>query len=174
MRINKGIESILNRRSCRTYSNKKVKENVLDQIVKCGSMAPSAMNKQTTSLLVITNLKMLNKLKRLSITIRGNDCFYGAKTMIVVYGNSQEKFVIQDGSCMMENLMVAASALNVSSCWINQLNDLLNTKQGMKIKEELGLQENDIVVGTCIVGYNSIDKEILAKPRKENHIRYIK
>ena len=106
MRINKGIESILNRRSCRTYSNKKVKENVLDQIVQCGSMAPSAMNKQTASLLVITNLKMLNKLKRLSITIRGNDCFYGAKTMIVVYGNSQEKFVIQDGSCMMENLMV--------------------------------------------------------------------
>lgn len=174
MRINKGIESILNRRSCRTYSNKKVKENVLDQIVQCGSMAPSAMNKQTASLLVITNLKMLNKLKRLSITIRGNDCFYGAKTMIVVYGSSQEKFVIQDGSCIMENLMVAASALNVSSCWINQLNDLLNTKQGMKIKEELGLQEEDIVVGTCIVGYNSSDKEILSKPRKENHIRYIK
>ena len=174
MKNNKGIESILKRRSCRAYSKRKIKDELLDKIVQCGSYAPSAMNKQTASMLVITNSKMVSKLRKLSLKVASRDCFYGAKVLILVFGNKDEKFVIQDASCMLENLFVAASALNISSCWINQVNDLLNDKNGHKIKEELGLNENDMVVGTCALGYSLDKKEIEPKPRVENHVRYLK
>lgn len=171
---NKAIESILNRRSCRSYSKRKLRDVTLQKIVNCGMHAPSAKNKQTSSMLVITNRKTINKLRKLSINVKKSDCFYGSSTLIIVYGNKNEKFLIQDASCMMENLMIAATALNVNSCWINQVDDLLNNTLGQKLKEELNLTNDDKIVGTCALGYCEANYQFKEIVHKVGKVKYIK
>lgn len=54
---------ILSRRSCRSYTEKKVSEDNLQTIVKCGVYAPSGMNSQGIQFCVITNEEILNALE---------------------------------------------------------------------------------------------------------------
>ena len=107
----------------------------------------------------------------LSIEVRERDCFYNANTMILVYGPREDGFTVQDGSCILENMFIAATALNIQSCWINQVDDLFATPKGAKLKKLLGLPEDARVVGTCVVGYNEEGKNPAPKTRKEDFVR---
>ena len=92
------------------------------------------------------------------------DVFYGAKTIIIAYGNPNESnLYVQDASCALENMFLAANALKLGSCWINQVDELLNSKKGKLLKAQLGLKEEDVVVGSCALGY-------IAKDFKEREI----
>ena len=110
--------------------------------------------------------------RKISIEEREHDCYYGASTLILVYGPRDDRFTIQDASCMLENMFIASEALGLGSCWINRSDEYLNTPNGKKLRKKLGLKESDFVVGTCIVGYINGDKPEV-KPRREDLIRII-
>lgn len=170
---NKVITTIKNRVSCRSFTTKKVSINKVNAIVECGKMAPSAMNKQIANILVLRRKKFVEKLRKLSLDVYNHDCFYGANTMILVYGPEDNAFTKQDCSCILENMFIAASSLNVGSCWINQVNDLLKTPKGLKVKKALGLNDDILVVGTCILGIASPEAKLEIKPRKDNFVKIL-
>ena len=88
--------------------------------------------------------------------------------MILVYGPKDDKFTSEDCSCILENMFIAASSLNVNSCWINQVNDLFETEKGKKLKAKLGIYENARVVGTCVLGYAKDPSLLKVKERKKD------
>ena len=132
---NKVVSTIKNRVSCRNYSSKKVPLNKLKTIAECGMMAPSDMNKQIANILVLKSKNVIEKLRKLSLDVLGNDCFYGANNMIIVYGPKDNPFTLQDCSCILENMFIDASSLKINSCWINQVDKLLNDPKGKKVKK---------------------------------------
>ena len=168
---NKIIDNIKTRVSCREYSDKKVTKAKLLTIAECGKMAPSAVNRQICNILIVKNKNYVEKLRKLSIDVRGSDCFYGAKTMMIVYGPKDNRFLYQDASCILENIFLAANSLNINSCWINQVDELLNNPLGRKLKKQLGLNEEDCVVGTAILGYKKDETRLVVKERKADFIR---
>ena len=171
--MNSTVEIIKSRVSCRSYSEKKVPLSKLNQILEAGKYAPSGMNRQICNILAIRSKSKVEKVRKAVSGIRGRlDPLYGANTLCIVYGKKDEPLLIQDGSCILENMFIAAHALGVDSCWINCLKDVLPTPN-KKLAKELGLTEEDYIIGTCILGYRKEGEEIASKPRKEDFIRII-
>ena len=170
---NKTIENIKNRVSCRSYSEKKVSIKKVMEIAEAGKFAPSGMNRQIANIYVVNSKRYVEKLRALSLKIRGKDCMYGAKTIILVTGPKDDRFTYQDCSCVLENMFVAAKALNIASCWINQFEEFFNTPDGKKVKKSLGIPEDSVVVGSCALGYASNDAQLSVKPRKEDFIKVL-
>ena len=167
---NKTLELIKSRVSCREYSDKKVSLKKVLEIAEAGKFAPSAMNRQICQIFVINSKSKVEKLRTLSLNVANRDCMYGAKTVLLVGGPREDRFSNLDGSCILENMFLAAHALKINSCWINQFDDLFQTKDGLKVKKSLGVPDEFRIVGACILGYAKNPDALKSKPRKENFI----
>ena len=170
--MNKVIETITSRVSCRSYNEKRVPLGKLNQILEAGKYAPSGMNRQISHILVVRNKGKLEKVRAALMSKFGRDCLYGANTLCIVYGKREEPLVVQDGSCILENMFIAANALHIDTCWINQLEDLLSDSNYKSLRKLLGISEDYRVIGSVILGYRK-DKDIAIKARKEDFIRYL-
>ena len=170
---NKTLDIIKNRVSCRSYSDKKVPLKKVFEIAEAGKYAPSGMNRQIANIYVVNSKRNIEKLRKLSLKIREKDCMYGAKTIILVAGPRDDRFTFQDCSCVLENMFVAAKALNVASCWINQFEEFFNDKEGIKVKKSLGIPEDYYIVGSCVLGYPNDPSSLKVKERKADFIKVL-
>lgn len=169
---NYNVINVLNeRRSVRSFSNKDISDDILNEIVKTGLYAPSAMGRQETKMLVVKNKDLVKELSRLNANVMGrsDDPFYNANVVVVVFSNSDDKNYIQNGSLVMMNLMNAAYALNVDSIWINRAYEMFNSEEGLRIKEKYNIPNSYVGVGNCCLGYRDIELP-LPKERLENRI----
>lgn len=171
--MNDTINNLLTRRSIKKYKGDMIPKNILDEIVKVGTYAPTGMNKQSPIIITITNKDIRDKLSRLNASIMGvnYDPFYGAPVVLVVLADRNVPTYIYDGSLVMGNLMNAAHALGIASCWIHRAKEEFETEEGKKILKSLGISDNYVGIGHCILGYSDEKKE--ASVRKENYIYYI-
>lgn len=170
---NKVLKVIKSRVSCRAYSDRKVSLKKTLEIAEAGKFAPSGKNRQIANIYVVNSKRYVEKLRALCLAEAGRDCMYGAKTIILVAGPRDDAFTFQDCSCVLENMFVAANALNICSCWINQFDELFKTKNGLKIKKALGIPEESQVVGACALGYAKEGTVLEPKKRKEDFIKVI-
>ena len=170
---NKTVDLIKSRVSCRSYSDKKVPFKKVLEVAEAGKYAPSGMNRQICNIYVVKSKRCMDKLRTLSLKIREKDCMYGAKTIILVGGPKDDPFTFQDGSCILENMFLAAHALKIDSCWINQFEQLFETKDGEKVKKSLGIPEDYRIVGSCILGYAKEPESLKVKERKSDFIKVL-
>ena len=170
---NKTLKLIKSRVSCRAYSEKKVSKNKVLAVAEAGKFAPSGMNRQIANIYVINSKRNVEKLRRLSNEIREKDCMYGANTIILVAGPRDDRFTYQDCSCVLENMFLAAHALNLGSCWINQFDEFFQTKNGLKVKKSLGIPEDFMIVGSCALGYPAENATLAVKERKADFIKVL-
>ena len=170
---NKVLKVIKGRVSCRAYNEKKVSLKKVLEIAEAGKFAPSAKNRQIANITVVNSKKYVERLRKLSLDQLNRDCMYGAKSIVLVTGPRDDRFTYQDCSCILENMFVAANALKIATCWINQFDDLFQSKNGLKIKKKLGITEDHCVVGSCILGYPKEDAALAVKERKKDFIKII-
>ena len=149
--MNKVINTINSRVSCRSYSDKKVSLSKVKEIVEAGKSAPSGMNRQPCNILVIRSKSKLERIRKEAISMMGRDPLYGASTLIIVYGKKEEPLLKEDGSCILMNMFIASTSLKVDSCWIHCLKDVI--PNNIKLAKELGITEEYQIVGSCILGY---------------------
>ena len=172
--MNEAYEAIMNRRSVRAYSEKRVSKEILDKIALAGCYAPSAMGRQPGKLVVIQNKELVDRLELLNARVMGDESkkpFYGAQDLILVLVDKSVPSYLYDGALIMGNLMNAASALGVSSCWIHRAKEVFDSAEGKAILAELGIEGEWEGIGHCILGYNAGD-EPQPKPRKDGFIVY--
>ena len=58
-----------------------------------------------------------------------------------------------DSACALENMMIAANALDLGSCWINQLHWLDENEVIRSYMLKHGLNEDETITGGLILGY---------------------
>ena len=169
------LEAIVTRRSTRSYRPDPVDPEKLDRILEAGRQAPSGGNNQSSHFLVIRNREVLDRLiamtekafaamevtenmyasmkHSIAAAKKGGYVFcYNAPVLIVAanrrdYGNN-----IADCACAIENMMVAANALDLGSCWINQLKWLNEEPEIVEYLRSLGMKEDERVYGAVIIG----------------------
>ncbi len=170
---NQIIDSLLNRRSIRKFKPEQLREEDLQAILKVGTYAPSGAGKQSAVIVAVTDPTLISKLSKMNgeVAQKENDQFYGAPCVCVVLANKNNPNAVQDASCVMMNLMNAAHAIGVGSCWINRAKQMFESEEGIQLLKDWGL-EDVVGVANCILGYP--DQEVVAKPRKENYIIRIK
>ena len=171
--MNKTIEDLMNRRSIRKYKPEQISRQELDTVLNAGICAPTGMNRQSPLLTAVQNKQVRDKLSKMNAAVMGSDSdpFYGAPTVIVVLAAAESPHAVQDGSLVMGNLMNAAKAIGLGSCWINRAKEMFETEEGKQLLAEWGVLGDYIGIGHCILGYP--DEEPAMKPRKENYIYYV-
>ena len=154
--MNEVLKVLKERRSIRAFRPEPLKKEDLDAIVEAGLYAPSAKNLQSTKLVVVRDAAVLARLERLNSRILGTPegtPFYGAPEAIVVLSDSEYPNWLQDGSLVMGNLMNAAAALGVGSCWINRAMETFELPEGKALMQKWGVDARYAGVGHCILGY---------------------
>lgn len=172
--MNETVKNLLERRSIRKYLEKEVPDELIEEIVKCGTYAPTGKGMQSPIILVIKDKETRDKISKINASILGttSDPFYGAPVVIIVLANKEHATYIYDGSCVMENLMVAAHSLGLGSCWIHRAKETFETEEGKQILKDLNIVGDYEGIGNCIIGYPAGEMPV-AKDRKDNYIYVI-
>lgn len=189
------ITTIKHRRSIRKFKEEQLPKEILLTIIEAGQFAPSGGNNQSTHMIVIQNKEILQELKTLveyefsqmeiednmyeSIknSIRaskkgGYEFFYKAPTLIIVANKKGYGNAMADSACVLENMMLAATGLDIGSCWINQLHWLEDNTAIRAFLSELGLSDNETICGGLALGFAAY---IPANPikRSGNEITFV-
>lgn len=162
---------LLERRSIRKYKDIPVPEELLDKVLEAGTYAPTGMNRQTPVIVAVTDKETVSLLEKENARVMGDETkkpFYGAPVVITVFYNPEIYTSFEDGCLVMGNLMNAAKAVGLGSCWIHRAKEVFMTPLGKELMKKWGVPESFIGVGNCILGY--ADEEPQARPRKEGYI----
>lgn len=140
---NQVLESILSRRSVRSYKSDPVPEEMLNQVLEAGTYAATGIGRQSPIIIAVTDKALRDKLSAMNAAVMGNpgiNPFYGAPVVLVVLADKNVPTHVYDGSLVMGNLMEAAHAVGLSSCWIHRAKEEFETDEGKAILASLGIQ----------------------------------
>lgn len=178
MNANEVLENIKSRRSIRVYAEEQVPMETLQSILEAGRYAPNGMHLETWHFTAIRNKDKLEKLNECikhafckseepRLRERGHNsaycCYYYAPTLVIVSNDPSQWWAGMDCACAIENMFLAATALGVGSCWINQLGTTCDDAEVRSFISSLGVPEHHKVYGCVALGY--ADPAIPLKPK---------
>jgi nitroreductase len=182
------FDAIRLRRSVRDYTEEPVSHDLLHQLIRAAVDAPSAMNEQPWQFTVITNPDLLQTIAAEAKTsmlkslpagsqaehfrqMLANDkfsIFYNAPSLVVISAPAQSPWSVVDCALAAQNLMLAASAAGLGTCWIGFAQQWLNTDGG---RRTINLPADQTAVAPLIVGHPKTTPAPV--PRKAPSVRWI-
>ena len=176
MNMNETLKTILSRKSTKQYLPTPVDPELIEQIIQAGVYAPTGMGKQSPIILAVTNKEVRDMLSRINArTVERDveDPFYGAPVVLVVLADKTINTYIYDGSCVIENMLIAAHSLGLGACWIHRAKEEFESEEGKALLKSLGIEGEYEGIGNVILGYpdGPAHPDV---PRKEGYIYYVK
>jgi nitroreductase len=194
MQENEVLNSILSRRSTRSFKDTQIESKNLDIILNAAIWAPSGGNNQSWLFTAIQNKEVLLTLNSLvkkgfmnwvpdddypgKLAAKTNsqkdgfNFYYQAPTLIIASNKPNYENAMADCALALENIFLAANSLSLGSCYINQLHWLRNDPEIRDYLFDLGIPKDHTICSSAAIGY--IAKESKALPRKEGTIHIIK
>lgn len=166
------IRVLCERRSVRSYQYRQIEEEKLQEILRAGTFAATGRGRQSPIMVVVQDTQTREILRRMNAEIMGSpdiDPFYGAPTIVIVLADRTVPTHLEDGCLVMGNLMNAAYALGVDSCWIHRAREEFDSQEGKKLLAKWGIEGDYVGIGHCALGYGDCERP-KAKKRKENYI----
>jgi nitroreductase len=151
------FEAIEKRRSVRSFAvDKEVAEEIIEEILRCGCLAPSAGNVQPWRFIVVRDTELKRALAAAAL---GQDFVAKAPVVIVVcadlsahslsYGQrGVELYSIQDTAAAAQNMLLAATALGLGTCWVGAFRE----EEAARV---LGLVKDMRPLALILVGYEA-------------------
>jgi nitroreductase len=172
--MNNALDVIYNRRSIRKYKPEQISNEELEAVLKAGVCAPTGMNRQSPIIIAVQNKEDIAYLSKLNAAVNNSayDPFYGAPTVLIVLAQADSHHAVQDGSLVLGNMMNAAKAVGLGSCWVNRAKEVFAGAEGKALLQKWGVKGEYIGIGHCILGYP--DETVEMKPRKENYVYYVR
>ncbi|MDR3418451.1 MAG: nitroreductase [Nevskia sp.] len=181
-------EAIYTRRAVREFTEEAVAEPILRQLIDAAVQAPSAVNQQPWSFCVVRDKALLariaqqSKAHMLAATPAGLlshhfqeilndpkfDIFYHAPALILISSVTESPWTVENCALAAQNLMLAARAAGLGTCWIGFAQMWLRTPEG---KAALGLPPAYVPVAPIIVGHPKSTTPPV--PRKEPEIHWL-
>ena len=175
MEKNAVLQAIRTRRSVKAYLPDAVPQEKLDAILQAGLYAASGMNRQSAIVLCVTDPEVRNQLSRMNAAVmgaEGRDPFYGAPCVLVVLADRNVPTGVYDGSLMLGNMMLAAHAEGLGSCWIHRAKEEFDSEFGRALLRKWEIDGDYEGIGHCILGYADGDAP-QAKERKADYIHIV-
>ena len=181
-------EAIYSRRATREFTGDSVDDKTVRELIDAAVQAPSAVNAQPWSFCVVRDKAVLAKISQAAkahmvkssplglvshhfdqiLNDPNFDIFYHAPALIVICTTSAIPWAVEESALAAENLMLAARAAGLGSCWIGFAQSWLGTAEG---KAALGLPATYLPVAPIIVGRPKAAPPAVA--RKDPEIRWI-
>lgn len=188
------FETIMHRRSIRRFEPKQIEETALQQILQAGLYAPCAGERQGVIFAVCQDKEVnerLGKIKRANSNPRMatatsfvsrerpsiaddpklTNAFYDAPTVITLFAPKNFLFSVDDCAVAAENMMLAADALGIGSCYIGQGWPAFADPYGQEILRQWNIPADHYAVMQLLLGYaKEGDNHPTPKPRKEGRV----
>ena len=174
MNRNETLENLKTRRSIRAYQDSVPDMNLLKQVIEAGTYAPTGKGNQSPIIVAVTDKAMRDSLSRLNAAVMGtsSDPFYGAPAVLVVLADRKYPTYLYDGSLVMGNLMNAAHAVGLGTCWIHRAKEVFDSEAGKALLKEWGIEGDYEGIGNCIIGYPAQEAPA-PKPRKADYVHFV-
>lgn len=166
------LEAILTRRSVRKFLDRQIPDDVLNTIIRAGTFAPTALALQPWAFVVVQDQDFLQRVSQYCIPIllahmkdahdglsdlfrsflesENYSIYYSAPTVIMVIGKEKNRFRYIDCSLCAENMMLAAHALGIGSCWVGSTDVAYDNRELMA---GFQIPEGYSPIGTIAFGY---------------------
>ena len=171
------LKALRTRRSVRHFKPEQITDEELKAVLDSGTWAPTGMGYQDPWIVAVQKPELIARLTKMNAAVWGRDIdpYYGAPTIVLVFASDPAVWAnsVCDGTLVLGNMMNAAHAIGLGSCWINREREMFATPEGREIMAELGLPEGLVGVGALSLGYPSAPPRD-PKPRKENYWRVVK
>ena len=170
------LQDLKTRRSCRKYKPDQISEEQLNEILEAGTYAPTGMGAQSPIIVVVQDKKTRDYISKLNAKVMGSagDPFYGAPTVLVVLADRNRGTYLDDGNLVIGNLLNAAHAIGVDSCYIYRAREVFNLEEGKALLEKWGITGDYEGIGNVILGYGLPEGIKKAAPRKDSYVIRIK
>ncbi len=171
---NEAIEVLMTRRSVRKFKPEQISEAELLTVLDAGTYAPTGRNRQTPWIIAVQEPAEREAVSRLNAKVMGAeiDPYYGAPTIILVVA-PDDGFGELNGAAVLTNMVNAAFAAGLGSCWIHRPKQMFETEEGKAMLAKWGIPEGVMGIGSIALGYADVEAPA-APPRKEGYYRIIK
>ncbi len=193
------FEVIRTRRSTRSFADRPVDQELLDQVLEAGRYAPSGGNSQTAHFLVIRSRTVMDTLaalvkqelaamevtegmyRSLANAIRNakkeHYVFHYSPPVLILAANQKDYGnAMADCACALENMMIMANALDLGTCWINQVRWLTENPVILDFLHTLGLSDSERIFGGLSLGWADTEDGLPVRtplPRHGNPVTWI-
>lgn len=166
------------RRSIRDFDDKPVSVELVMEMLKETTLAPTASNAQPCKFVIITDRALIKRLSddskanllkdfaanpndrlRMYVDVLKNEAFnvfYNAPCLILVVGEKNISTMDFDAALTVAYLMFAATTRGLGTCWIN----LGATVRDSDLLRELGVPDECRIVAPIIIGYPKAIPEV--------------
>lgn len=170
------VETILNRKSQRKFTDELVPQDIIEMLVEVGKSAPSGKNLQTRRFTVISNQEEIQNLKATigKVAKTKHTSFNGFENpplLILISNDRRNKDGIQDVGVSAENIMIACESYGLGSVWLNPLMDISDEPEIREKLDEYTIPSNHIVWAVMSIGY--VSEPTPDFYRKPNEVYYI-
>lgn len=184
------FELVKFRRSIRKYDDRQIPKVDLERIIEAGSYAPNAGGGQRSMIVGIQNRQISEALGKLNVAsmrrdnlIGGNvsaeqpsiiddptikSGFYGAPTVAVVFAQGNFLYSIPDAFCCAENMVLAATELDIASCIVARAEETFYNDYGKQLMQQWNIPEHFVPRCFVLLGYCKGDypREKARKPNR--------
>lgn len=152
---NEVLQNIKTRRSIRKYKAEQIKETELHAVLEAGTYAPSGRGMQSPILVAVQNGELMQQIVKMNAAVLGSDSnpYYGAPTVILVFAPADRTTWLEDGSCVLDTMMLAAHSIGLASCWIHREREMFETEEGKMLMKKWEIPENCKGIGALALGY---------------------
>lgn len=172
---NEVLNTIRARRSVRQYRPDPVPEELLNAVLEAGTYAPTGGGRQSPTIVAVTSEGTRRELSEQNAAVMGReaDPYYGAPVILLVLADPAAATFVEDGSCVLENRMLAAASVGLGSVWVHREREIFDSEKGKALLREWGLPETLRGVGALALGYPAVLPAPAAK-RKERYVGRVK
>ena len=176
------IEAILKRKSVRSYKKEQISDKDLEAILEAGKSGPGGGAYHLSVLQKPALIKQINDITKAAMlagggfgqqraSLPGYEPVYGAPTLILLSAGDPNG--IANCSCCAENMLVAATALGLGSCYLMSVRAAFASEAGAALLKECGVPEGNQVCCAVIVGIQDGEafKSAAPKVRTVNFVK---
>jgi len=159
-------EAVKQRHSCRSFNGKPIAADLIEELINCASLAPTARNIQPWEFVAITKKETLGKLAQLA----ENGRFLAESSCCIAVLAQETKYYLEDGCAATENILLCATDSGLASCWVaGDKKDYCG-----KVKELLGVPKDLKLVSLVALGYSDTKADVPAKRALEEVLHWEK
>ncbi|MDR0589695.1 MAG: nitroreductase family protein [Spirochaetaceae bacterium] len=150
------LKDLQGRRSIRAYRPEQIKDEELDAILEAGTWAPTGMGSQGAVIVAVQDKITIDQIQKLNAAVLNDPSakpFYGAPTVITVFVDNTKPTPVENGNLIIGNLLNAAHALEIGSCYIYRAKEAFQTDEGKALLKKWNISDDYSAVGHVILGY---------------------